>query len=418
MKAEIIAVGTELLLGQIVNTNAQYISKQLAEIGIDVYFQTVVGDNRERIQEALRMAQQRADVIVLTGGLGPTEDDLTRDAVAEFTGNTLAFDRAALQQLETYFHNRGMAMTENNRRQALFIEGADVLPNDAGLAIGSALQAGNTLYILLPGPPKELKPMFERYAKPWLLKHLGQEIRSLHSVMLKFAGIGESILADRLADLIDGQHDPTIAPYAQEGEVTIRVSTKASDPAEAERKMRPVLDEIKKRAGEHLYAETDIPLEQAIVEHFAQNGWTAAAAESCTGGLISEMITSVPGSSRVFAGGIVSYTNEIKHQWLGIPMSELEGQDAHGAVSRETAKLMAEQIRERMNCRFGVSITGVAGPSPSEGKPVGLVYIGISEQGKQTQVFEERFNGDRVLIRWRAAKRALYLLWKSSKNME
>ncbi len=410
MRAEIVSVGTELLLGQIVNTNAQYLSQGLAELGIDVYYQTVVGDNLERLTEAIRVARGRADLLVFTGGLGPTMDDLTRDAVAAFTGRKLVTHEPSMKRLEELFAGRGGAFIESNRRMAMLVEGARPLRNLTGQAVGNALTVDGTHYLLLPGPPREMKPMFENDAREWLKELLG-ETAVLHSVMLRFAGIGESALEDMLIDLIRDQTDPTIAPYAKEGEVIIRVSTKAADPEEAERKLERTLAEIRRRTEKHLYAEEDIPIEAAVMRLLAGQGRTVAFAESCTGGMVAEMLTSLPGSSEVFLGGVVSYTNPVKQGLLGVPGELLEGDGAPGAVSPETAAAMAEGVRAAIGTDFGVSVTGVAGPGSSEGKPVGLVYIGLAERGKPTRTEKLQLSGDREGIRIRASKRALYMLW-------
>jgi nicotinamide-nucleotide amidase len=410
MRAEIVSVGTELLLGQIVNTNAQYLSRALAELGIDVYFQTVVGDNMERLLDTIELARGRADLIVFTGGLGPTMDDLTRDAVAAYLGRGLTIHEPTMKKLENMFSGRGSAWIESNRRQALLIEGATPLWNETGLAVGSALTADGTHYVLLPGPPREMKPMFDGDASAWLRERLGPSA-ALHSVMLRFAGIGESALEDTLIDLIREQTDPTIAPYAKEGEVIIRVSTKAEDAEEAARKMDGTLAEIRKRTERHLYAEEDIPIEEAVLRLLIAGGRTLALAESCTGGMAAEMITALPGSSQAFLGGVVSYTNGVKRAVLGVPQELLEGADAPGAVSAETAAAMAEGVRDAAGADFGVSVTGVAGPSESEGKPVGLVYLGLAERGKPTRTEKLQLSGDREGVRIRAAKRLYYLLW-------
>jgi nicotinamide-nucleotide amidase len=410
MRAEIVSVGTELLLGQIVNTNAQYLSRALAELGIDVYFQTVVGDNMERLLDTIELARGRADLIVFTGGLGPTMDDLTRDAVAAYLGRGLTIHEPTMKKLEDMFSGRGSAWIESNRRQALLIEGATPLWNETGLAVGSALTADGTHYVLLPGPPREMKPMFDGDASAWLRERLGPSA-ALHSVMLRFAGIGESALEDTLIDLIREQTDPTIAPYAKEGEVIIRVSTKAEDAEEAARKMDGTLAEIRKRTERHLYAEEDIPIEEAVLRLLIAGGRTLALAESCTGGMAAEMITALPGSSQAFLGGVVSYTNGVKRAVLGVPQELLEGADAPGAVSAETAAAMAEGVRDAAGADFGVSVTGVAGPSESEGKPVGLVYLGLAERGKPTRTEKLQLSGDREGVRIRAAKRLYYLLW-------
>ncbi|WP_080838817.1 competence/damage-inducible protein A [Cohnella massiliensis] len=410
MKAEIIAVGTELLLGQIVNTNAKFLSQGLAELGVDVYYQTVVGDNEARIRRAIETACGRADLLVFTGGLGPTLDDLTRDALAAFLGLPIHLHEPTMRKIEEMFSGRGTAFVESNRRQAMLIEGAVPLRNDTGLAVGNALSAGGKHYLLLPGPPREMKPMFENDASAWLRELLGDSA-ALHSTMLKFSGIGESALEDLFIDLIREQTDPTIAPYAKEGEVAIRVSTKSADAEEAARRMEPTLQEIRRRADRYLYAEEDITLEEAVIRLLASQRRTLSVAESCTGGMIATMLTAVPGSADVFSGGVVSYTNDVKRKLLGVPLSLLEGDGAPGAVSAETAAAMAEGMRAAADTDLALSVTGVAGPAGSEGKPVGLVYIGLAERGKPTKTERIQLAGDREGIRLRASKRTLYRLW-------
>ncbi|EOS56936.1 competence/damage-inducible protein A [Paenibacillus barengoltzii] len=412
MKAEIIAVGTELLLGQIVNTNAQYLSQELAALGLDVYFQTVVGDNMNRLAEAVRTASGRADVLILTGGLGPTQDDLTKEALAEVLGRTPYIDPEAMANIERFFQDRGVPMTENNRRQALAIEGGTPLPNETGLAVGNAIALNGKFYIVLPGPPKEMKPMFEHQAKPWILKHVLTSEMPIFSRMLKFAGIGESALETKLLDLIEAQSDPTVAPYAKEGEVTIRISTKAANEQEAAVKLDAMEREIASRLPEHLYANVDEPIEKTILDLMASRGLTLSAAESCTGGLLMEMFTALPGSSAVFTGGIVCYSNAMKEKLLNVPHDLLEGESAPGAVSAETAKVLAEQVRLTVGTDIGLAITGVAGPAHSERKPVGLVYVAIAREGADTAVFELNLKGNREIIRLRAVKSLFYQLWR------
>ncbi len=411
MKAEIIAVGTELLLGQIVNTNARYLSEQCAAIGIDVYFQTVVGDNVDRICEALRIASERANIIICTGGLGPTLDDLTRDALANHLGVELMMDQQSLMKIEHFFVSRNITMVESNRRQALTLVGADPLPNDTGMAVGTAIRCAEKCYILLPGPPKELTVMFDRYAKPWLRQSLGEK-RPLYSKSLKFAGIGESSLEYALLDLISSQADPTIAPYAKEGEVMIRLTTRASNELEAMERMAATEAEIRNRVGSHLYAEEDVSLDQVIVQLFKQKEITLATAESCTGGLFSNMITSHTGSSAIFAGGFCCYTNRAKHVQLGIPLELLEGPDAPGAISPEVAAMMAERAMDVLHTDYGISFTGVAGPDAAEGKPPGLIYIGISGRNQPTIVETLQLSGSREMIKLRACRTGFYQLWR------
>lgn len=412
MKAEIIAVGTELLLGQIVNTNAQYLSQELAALGLDVYFQTVVGDNMNRLAEAVKTASARADVLILTGGLGPTQDDLTKEALAEVLGRKLYIDPAAMANIERFFQDRGVPMTENNRRQALAIEGGTPLPNETGLAVGNAIALDGKFYIVLPGPPKEMKPMFEHQAKPWILKQVLTSEMPIFSRMLKFAGIGESALETKLLDLIESQSDPTVAPYAKEGEVTIRISTKAANEQEAAAKLDAMEREIASRLPEHLYGNVDEPIEKTILDLLASRGLTLSVAESCTGGLLMEMFTALPGSSAVFMGGIVCYSNAVKERLLNVPHELLEGENAPGAVSAETAKILAEQVRLTVGTDIGLAITGVAGPAHSERKPVGLVYVAIAREGADTAVFKLNLKGNREIIRLRAVKSLFYQLWR------
>ncbi|MDB5052012.1 MAG: damage-inducible protein CinA [Bacilli bacterium] len=411
MKAEIIAVGTELLLGQIVNSNAQFLAQQCAAIGIDVYFQTVVGDNEFRLQQAIAIAKERAELIIFTGGLGPTLDDLTKDVLANYLGKKLIIHQPSLDSLTSFFQTRGIAMVESNARQALIIEDSDPLTNDTGLAVGNAMTVDGIHYIVLPGPPKEMKPMFENHAKAWLRTVMVDEM-PLFSKMLKFCGIGESSLEHQLMDLIENQLDPTIAPYAKEGEVTIRLSTKAHSQEMANLQMAQTEQTIRDRLGSYMYAQEDIGIETTIVSLLAEKKVTLAVAESCTGGLLSDLITSVSGSSNNFRGGIVCYSNELKHGLLQIPLKLLEGEDAPGAISEETTKMLAEQMLLLGNTDFAVSITGVAGPLPSEGKPVGLVYIAVAQKDHMTLVIKVQHSGGRELIKLKAAKTALYHLWR------
>lgn len=411
MKAEIIAVGTELLLGQIVNTNAQFLAVECAAIGIDTYFQTVVGDNEERLVQALRIATERADLVICTGGLGPTQDDLTKDVLGRFLDRPLVYHEPTMERIRGFFAARGVHMVESNARQALTLEGGDPLLNDTGHAVGVAVAAAGCRYMLLPGPPKEMKPMFLTYGKPWLLEAMGEE-RPLFSRMLKFAGIGESTLEHELIDLIEAQQDPTIAPYAKEGEVTIRLATKAQSREEADRKLQPVEEAIGKRVGQYLFAREDIGIEAAVSRLLKERGETLVTAESCTGGLLSDLLTSLPGSSEVFKGGIVSYSNELKHKLLDIPMEVLEGDGAPGAVSAQTAELMAVNLRRALDADYALSVTGVAGPGSSEGKPPGLVYIGLARRDGTVEVTENRLGGSREIVKLRSAKQALYMLWR------
>ncbi|MBP1155933.1 MULTISPECIES: competence/damage-inducible protein A [unclassified Paenibacillus] len=415
MKAEIIAVGTELLMGQIVNTNAQYLARGLADIGVGVYYQTVVGDNASRMKEALRLAKSRVDLVICTGGLGPTQDDLTKDVLAEVLGQSLVMHQPSLDKMIALFEGRGIPMVESNKRQALMLEHSEPLANDTGLAVGVAVTHEGTHYILLPGPPKEMKPMFDNYARRWIDSNM-DNAQPLYSLMVKFAGIGESSLEHELIDLIESQSDPTIAPYAKEGEVAIRLTTRATSADEAAERLQPLEKEIRSRLGEHIYASEDISLEQHILRTLATQGKKLAVAESCSGGHLSDMLTAVPGSSDAFVGGVICYSNAMKHKLLGIPMEQLESDGSPGAVSEETAAAMAENVTELTGADFGISITGVAGPGESEGKPVGLVYVGIAKRGEKAAVVKLLQPGNRESIKLRASKNSLYHLWNLLKS--
>lgn len=417
MRAEIIAIGTELLLGQIVNTNAQFLSQECAAMGVDVYYQTVVGDNEARLKETLQLAASRSDVIICTGGLGPTMDDLTKDVLAEYLGRELFIHEPSMNAIRQLFEARGVQMVQSNARQALMLEGSDALANDTGLAVGVALSDQGTHYILLPGPPKEMKPMFTNYAKPWLRSVMRDEV-PLYSKMLKFGGIGESNLEHSLIDLIQAQADPTIAPYAKEGEVAIRLTTRAHTTVEGERKLEAIETEIRSRVGAFLYADRDVNIEQVIIDILRERKLTLSVAESCTGGLVGDMLTAIPGSSGAFLGGVISYTDSIKNTLLNVPLELLKGDDAPGAVSAETAERMAQGVMEITGSDYAIAITGVAGPDPSEGKPVGLVYLAIASRQGEPLVEKLSLAGNREMIKLKAAKSALYHLWKQLKTAE
>lgn len=413
MRAEIIAVGTELLLGQIANTNAQFLSQKLAEIGVGVYFHSVVGDNTQRLQQVIALAADRSDLVIFTGGLGPTQDDLTKETVAGHVGVGLETNPEAMERIEQFFLQRGIVMTENNRKQALVLSGSHVFPNDFGMAPGMAIRHDSCTFVLLPGPPSELYPMVEHYVMPYLTDLLPEK-RVFHSHVLRFYGIGESALEERLLDLIEKQDNPTIAPYAKEFEVTLRITARASTAEEGEALILPVEEEIRKRVGEYVYGMgEDSSLHDVLVSELKKRNETIACAESCTGGTLASLITSVPGSSSVFQGGIVCYTNDVKNQLLDVPEEVLS---TDGAVSRQTAQLLAENVRAKLGATYGVSVTGVAGPEPSEGKPVGLVYVGIAGEGMPTVVKELRLAGRRKAIVGRAAKFALFYALQMQKE--
>lgn len=401
MNAEIIAVGTELLLGQIANTNAQFISKECAEIGVQMFYHTVAGDNSERLKAAIKTAESRSKCLIFTGGLGPTKDDLTKEAFAEALGRSLVMDQEALDKIEAFFERAGRQMTENNRRQAIVIEGSKVLLNNHGMAPGMIIEGENHVYILMPGPPSEMKPMFTDYVKPYLMNLQGEPI---HSRVLRFFGIGESALETELMDLIDNQTNPTVAPLAKEGEVTLRLSARTRDLSEAEKMLDDLEDKITARVGSFLYGYgDDTTLASVVFEGLEGRGLTLAAAESLTGGMFSETLTAFSGASKVVSGGIVCYSNEIKEKLLGIPNELLQ---TDGAVSQACAKEMAERVRKLTGASVGISFTGVAGPTESEGKPVGTVFIGLATE-KGTDVLAFRLSGSRRAIRNRTVKQGL-----------
>lgn len=384
MKAEIIAVGTEILTGQITNTNAQFLSEEFAKLGIDVFFQTAVGDNEERLLSVIDLASKRSELVVLCGGLGPTEDDLTKQTLAKYLGRDLVFDEQANKRLDEFFATRPQfARTANNERQAQLIEGSIPLQNSTGLAVGGVLEVNDVTYVVLPGPPSELKPM----VLDSLVPLLSGDHKQLYSRVLRFFGIGESQLVTVLTDLIDNQTDPTIAPYAKTGEVTLRLSTKADDVASAKAKLDAL--EHKILAKKTL---NSIPLEQLLYGYGDDNSMacvvfdllkekhkTITAAESLTAGLFQSSIADFSGSSAVFNGGFVTYSIEEKSKMLHIPLEDLQ---EHGVVSHFTAEKMAEQSRLLTDADFGIGLTGVAGPDSLEGHPAGTVFIGIATREK------------------------------------
>ncbi|MCM3353098.1 competence/damage-inducible protein A [Bacillus halotolerans] len=406
-KAEIIAVGSELLLGQIANTNAQFISKQLAEIGVNVFYHTAVGDNPERLKQVIRIAEERSDFIIFSGGLGPTKDDLTKETIANVLGRPLVLNDEAFQSIEDYFKRTKRTMSPNNRKQALVIEGSDVLANHFGMAPGMLTKHDSRFYMLLPGPPSELRPMFENEAKPLLLKKMGSN-EKIVSTVLRFFGIGESQLEADLEDIIDAQTNPTIAPLAADGEVTLRLTAKHADEKETERLLKETEAVILERVGEFFYGYDDTSLVKELSKACKEKGITLSAAESFTGGLFSEWLTDLSGASALFSGGVVCYSNEVKQNVLGVKKETL---DRFGAVSEECASELAKGVQQLTGSDIGISFTGVAGPDTQEGHAPGHVFIGIFANGKE-EVHEFHFAGSRTGIRKRAAKYGCHLILK------
>ena len=408
MNAEIIAVGTELLLGDIINTNAQYLSKELAALGINVFRQTVVGDNEDRILESFENAFKNCDLIITTGGLGPTPDDLTKEVAAKYFGQELVLHQESYKELENYFKKSNREVTESNKKQAYFPKSAIVLRNNHGTAPGAIFEGkeGKKI-IILPGPPKEMKPMFRDYVVPYL-KNFSEGV--LVSKTIRLFGIGESFMAERIKDIIDSQTNPTIAPYAKEFDVILRITAKGRDQEDGKNIIIPMENKVKERLGEFIYGEGETSLEETVAKLLVEKNITISSTESCTGGMIASKLISYGGISKVFLEGAVTYSNDSKIRRLGVKEETLR---KFGAVSAETAVEMAEGIAKTSGSDFGISSTGIAGPTGgSSEKPVGLVYIGVYYKGN---AFAQRFifPGDRNKIRSRATMNALNLIRKT-----
>ncbi|NLI01466.1 MAG: competence/damage-inducible protein A [Chthonomonadales bacterium] len=401
MKAEIVSVGTELLLGQIVDTNAATLGKALAELGITVHKRVTVGDNRERLLAALRESIEHADFVFTIGGLGPTQDDITRDVLAEAMDVPLQFDEGIAARLRSFFESRGLPVLESQMRQAFVPASGRALDNPNGTAPGLLFESRGKIAIALPGPPGEFVPILENEVVPYLRSRVGGT--TIRSRVVRVCGMGEAMVEDRVKDLMTGDN-PTVAPYAKTGEVHLRVTARAEGVAAAEALIEPVVQEIAARLGSHVYAYDDEPLEAAVVRMLHAAGMTLATAESCTGGLLAKRITDVPGSSSVFLGGVVAYSNDAKSQFLTIPARLIE---MHGAVSREVAEAMAQQCRTRLRASIGVGITGIAGPTGGTAqKPVGLVWMAIASDGS-VQSESNVYIGTRQDIRTKATQTVL-----------
>ncbi|MGI6538724.1 MAG: competence/damage-inducible protein A [Caldicoprobacterales bacterium] len=393
MNAEIIGIGSELLLGQIANTDAQFISEQLSALGIDVFWHTTVGDNYSRVLQALKLATERSDIVITTGGLGPTMDDITKEAVTEFLGLKLEIHPPSLQRIQKYFKSLGRNMSENNIKQAMFPKEAIVFENKNGTAPGAIIENNNKIYIILPGPPMELQPMFKDFVYPYLLhktKH------SIYSQIIHVFGIGESVVEECIKDLLLRQSNPTIAPLAGSGEVILRITAKAETQQKAIELIKPIQKEIENRLGDAVYGYNTDTLESVVVQLLRKNGLRLALAESCTGGNISNMITNNPGSSEVFLESCVTYSNNAKIVRLGVSPDTLE---KHGAVSDQVAKEMAEGILRTSGSDIGAAVTGIAGPGgATKSKPIGLVYMAIASK-ERTLTKMLRLRGNRLRIK-------------------
>lgn len=410
MIVELVCVGTELLLGNIVNTNAAYLAEMCARLGLSMYYQSVVGDNEERMTQVIAQAVDRSDVVILCGGLGPTQDDLTKEVTAKVMGMKLVEDEHTRNCIQEYMNNLFVGrpdakITDNNWKQALVPEGALILDNANGTAPGLIIEENGKIVILLPGPPNELKPMFENQVYPYLREKQPEVILSR---MIKICGIGESAVEDKIRDMIDAQNNPTIATYAKTGEVHLRVTARAESEAEAKKMIKPVVRELKVRFGKNIYTTDEHKtLEECVIDLLKAQELELTTVESCTGGALAARLVNVPGASDVLKQGLVTYSNKSKRKFTLVKKSTLKDE---GAVSHKTAKEMAKGAVENTGCDVSVSVTGLAGPNGgTKEKPVGLVYIGCCYKGKTT-VREFHFNGNRSKVREQAVVQGLVLL--------
>lgn len=403
LKAEILAVGTEILLGDIVNTNAQFLAKELANMGITVQHQAVVGDNPQRLKEAMEQALSRSDILITSGGLGPTQDDITKEMAAEVFGKKMYLHQESMDRLKEHFKGRYMA--ETNNKQAYMPEGSIVLKNNNGTAPGCIIEENSKIIIVLPGPPREIKPMFTESVIPFLAEKTNC---TLLSKEIHIVQVGESRASEVMDDIIKNSINPTVAPYAKDNEMLFRVTARGKDKAECEKIMEPVVNEIYNRLGDYIYGEDDETLVSSIMKILEERKWTLATAESCTGGMVASRIVDYAGASKAFVNGMVTYTNESKSRLLGVKCDTLE---KWGAVSSQTAEEMCLGVAKVSNTNVGISTTGVAGPGGGTAeKPVGLVYIGVAINGKATVERLDIHLGSRNRIRSYATARVLALL--------
>ncbi|SCZ76821.1 competence/damage-inducible protein A [Acidaminobacter hydrogenoformans] len=404
MKATILNVGTELLVGSTLNTHSYYLSQKLHEIGVGVLYHAVVGDNTTRLGEMIGYYYEASDLIIATGGLGPTEDDLTKEVFAEWFGVPLYFSEEIRADIEERFRGFGRPMTSNNLRQCYVPEGAEILWNENGTATGFILEKDGKIAVLLPGPPRELRPMFENQVMPWLRQRVSQVLTSRY---FKIFGLGESSTEDKLSDLFSGQTNPTLATYAKTGEVLLRITASGASEAENLKLLEPVVEEIRRRIGDYIYAERDAELSEVLFDHLRDKGLKLALAESCTGGMMADMLVAHSGVSEVFGVSVVAYDNAIKTSVLGVPAETLE---TFGAVSEETAKAMSEGIAKISGAALSIAVTGIAGPEGgSPEKPVGLVYMDLyNANSGEHRTFKQIFTGNRERVRMGSAMKAFY----------
>ena len=410
LNAELLSVGTELLLGEILNTDAKFLAEELSRLGISVYYQTVVGDNRQRLKDALELALSRADIVIASGGLGPTPDDLTKEVIAECMGEELVLHRQSLAEIQAYYKQIQRDMPESNKKQAMLPENGIVLPNHNGTAPGCIIEKNGKTAVMLPGPPNELKPMFLESVRPYFQK---KSDCILHSKTLKIFGIGESKVGELLQDMMEADN-PTVAPYAETAGVRLRLTARCSSEEEGEAMLIPVRKEIMEKIGEYVYSEEDISLAEATVRELIVRKMTISAAESCTGGMFVKMITDFPGVSAILHESFITYANAAKINYLGVSPETLE---KYGAVSEQTAREMAEGVCRRTGADVGVGITGIAGPDGgTPEKPVGLVYAGVCIRGN-VAVQALHLSGDRDKIRQSACLYVFDLLRRQLKKI-
>ncbi len=403
---EILSVGTEILLGDILNTNSRYLSLELAKLGISVLRHTTVGDNAERLAAALKTALERSDIVIATGGLGPTQDDITRDVCCQVMGCETELDSRIADKIKAYFDSKNIEMPESNLRQAYVPVGQTVFENNNGTAPGIGIKKNGKCVVILPGPPYEMAPMYQESVVPFLREYSEGAIVS-HTV--RTMGIGESAMAEICADLLE-KENPTVAPYAKKGEALLRVTAKAENADEAEKLCKPVIDEIKSRLGGCVYGIDSESIEERVVQLLKEKKMTVATAESCTAGYISKRLTDFSGTSSVFGCGAVTYSNEMKQKLLGVKAETLE---AYGAVSEQTAREMAAGVRRVSGADIGIAVTGIAGPgSDGTSKPVGLSYVALDAQGVQVCEKVETGRNDREYNRYVTGSRALNLARK------
>lgn len=408
MKAEIIAVGSELILGSTLNTNSQYLTKRLSEIGIDVLYHTTLKDNRDQLKEVIDIGLKRADLLIFTGGLGPTGDDFTKEVVSEALGLELVLDNSIEDDIRSYFNKTNKVMTPNNIKQAYIPEGSKPIKNDLGTAPGIFIEKDGKTVVLLPGPPREMKHMFDKYVMPLI-----KQDYIIKVVTLKTIGIGESNLETIIKDIIEENDNPTVATYAGDGLVDIKIMARGDNESEVMKLLEETVAKIKDRIGESIYSYNDEGIEEVVFKILKEKNYKIAFAESCTGGLVSSRFTQIPGVSEVFDRGIVTYSNMSKMEELNVSRLTL---DRYSAVSEETALEMAKGLMDKTNVDIALSITGYAGPPSGEDEPVGLVYIGIASRDK-SKVIETRLNGDRISIQNKAALKAFNELRKFLLNM-